>query len=309
MLPYHALDNLSPTMRKKFEAIGSYDPYQGLLVELNQSFHNSYNALIHETHQTLGEHGRPVIVLMRDHVTLFQNGGVEAAVIIPDLYHRLKAISHVSFGVFVTLANNGYGPLHEDNREDLERKRDLIIRTLAILDQEPIPAQFMDLQRLTLENALGILEATLRSGTVEQEAVRAFGEANAPLYLENAAISVGLELDVLHEVVGRWREAMEPGEWDKLHVVICAAHQARYREATKQYFLRLLGERESSGAGQEDRVIYGEHITELDAALDLLARHLVDRRASVELFNSRTRLQRDLMADAATAYLDELFRS
>ena len=38
----------------------------------------------------------------------------------------------------------------------------------------------------------------------------------------------------------------------------------------------------------------------------LLARHLVDQRASVDLFGSCTRLQRDLMSDGAHEYLVEL---
>lgn len=53
----------------------------------------------------------------------------------------------------------------------------------------------------------------------------------------------------------------------------------------------------------EDRVIYAEHIDEPKAALDLLARH---RRASIDLFGSSTRLQRDLMSDGATSYIEEL---
>ena len=44
----------------------------------------------------------------------------------------------------------------------------------------------------------------------------------------------------------------------------------------------------------------------LKAAMDLLARHLVDQRASVDLFGSCTRLQRDLMSDGAREYLAEL---
>lgn len=42
------------------------------------------------------------------------------------------------------------------------------------------------------------------------------------------------------------------------------------------------------------------------AALKLLARHLVDSTASLSFFDNAHRLQQDLMSDAATAYLDVL---
>ncbi|MGB9155449.1 MAG: hypothetical protein WCB20_03085, partial [Chthoniobacterales bacterium] len=42
-------------------------------------------------------------------------------------------------------------------------------------------------------------------------------------------------------------------------------------------------------------------------ALDLLARHIVDQRASNLLFGDRRRLQEDLLADAASAEVRKLF--
>ena len=53
-------------------------------------------------------------------------------------------------------------------------------------------------------------------------------------------------------------------------------------------------------------MIYAEHIHDVDAALDLLARHIIDQRASIELFNDPHRLQQDLMSDGAAAYLNKL---
>ena len=88
--------------------------------------------------------------------------------------------------------------------------------------------------------------------------------------------------------------------------VRCAAHQGRYRETTLQYFQRLLYEREGFSAKHEDRVVYAEHINDPQAALELLARHIVDQRASIDLFGDPTRLQEDLMSDGAEAYLQEL---
>jgi hypothetical protein len=302
----HLHDNFNPYTKKKFEAIHGYDPYESEIKKLNQAFHHSYNHLIHATHEKLGKDDTPVIIMFGDHVMLLHDGISETVEVIPDLYRRIKSISHVSFGVYVSLAENGYGICKDEVREDLEFKAGLIRKVLSILDEEPIPGNIMETQRKTLENALKVIDDVLASGVVEESRLKAFGEENVPLYLDNAALGAMLELDVLHETVMKWKEQIGPENWKSIYVVICAAHQARYRETSKQYFQRLLHEQDGIGADKEDRVIYAEHIHDVDGALDMLARHLVDQRASVELFNDRTRLQQDLMSDGAAKYLKEL---
>lgn len=302
-------ENLNPHTRKKFEALSTYDPYESLISELNQAFHQTYNHFIHQTHETLGQAGSPVIIISGETITLYHDGQSETVNIVPGLYHRLKAISHVSFGIYITLASNGYGSLTDPIRRELEHEQNLMRQALAILDQEPIPEELLPTQRATLENALGIIRSVLERGSVDEDELTAFARENAPLYLENAANSAQLELDLLHETVMRWREMIgEPG-WGSLYVVICAGHQARYRELTRQYFQKLLKEEELRGAQGENRVVYAEHIYEVDAALDLLARHINDRHASEAFFGTSTRLQEDLMSDAAAGYLAKLLGS
>jgi hypothetical protein len=118
---------------------------------------------------------------------------------------------------------------------------------------------------------------------------------------------VCIELEQLHTLIGRWRNHLGERRWAGLYVVICAAHQPRYREATCQYFGRLLHQPEGHGAEREDRLVYGEGLCDVDAALDLLARHIVDQRASNLLFGDRRRLQEDLLADAASTEVRKLF--
>jgi hypothetical protein len=302
-------EELNPYTRKKFEAIHSYDPFESVITALNQDFHHSYNMLIHNTHQSLGSRGYPVIIMERDRVILLHDGKQESFEVIPHLYHLIKAISHISFGIYVILANNDFGPLKEEVRHDLLLKQELIKEALSILDEEPIPANHLESQRRTLQNGLTMIEDVLASGDVDPEQIRNFGINNAPLYLENAALTVSLELDVLHETVMKWKGKVGPENWANVYVVVCAGHQARYREASKQYFQRLLHDKEGPGADLESRVVYAESIHDTDAALDLLARHIIDQRASIELFSDRSRLQQDLMSDGAAAYLEKLLPS
>jgi len=302
----HIPENCNPFTREKFEAITTYDQYEGAITDLNQSFHESYNNLIHRTYEKLGKENSPVIIMAHEEVMLFFRDEQETINIIPRLYHQLKGIGHVSFGVYVTLADNGYGELRDDIRENLENQKFLIERGLSYLDYEPLPMKYMPTQRKMLETALEIIEEVLETGLVVKDKVLEYGKRSAPWYLEGAAISARLEIDELHKTVMQWKEYMGPENWENIHVVVCAAHQGRYREATLQYFQRLLGEEAGLAAEKEDRVIYAEHIDEPRAAMDLLARHMVDQRASVDLFGSCTRLQRDLMSDGAHEYLQEL---
>lgn len=299
-------ENCNPFTREKFEAITSYDQYEGAITDLNQAFHESYNNLIHRTFERLGKEHTPVIIMAHEEVMLFHMGEQETINVIPELYHQLKGIGHVSFGVYVTLADNGYGELREDIRGNLEQQRYLIERGLSYLDVEPLPMKLMPTHRKMLETALEIIDEVLADGMVVEEKVLEYGQKSAPWYLEGASIGARLEIDELHETVMNWKAQMGAENWENIYVVVCAAHQGRYREATLQYFQRLLHEAEGSGAEMEDRVIYAEHIEEPKAAMDLLARHLVDQRASVDLFGSCTRLQRDLMSDGAHEYLVEL---
>ena len=299
-------ENCNPFTKEKFEAITTYDQYEGAITDLNQSFHESYNNMIHHTFEKLGKEHTPVIIMAHEEVMLFHRGEQETINVIPKLYHQLKGIGHVSFGVYVTLADNDYGQLRDDIREHLEGQKYLIERGLSFLDIEPLPMKYMSTHRKMLETALEIINLVLDDGMVTEEKVLEYGQKSAPWYLEGAAIGARLEIDELHQTVMGWKEQMGEENWENIHVVVCAAHQGRYREATLQYFQRLLHEEEGLAAEMEDRVIYAEHIDEPKAAMDLLARHLVDQRASIDLFGSCTRLQRDLMSDGAREYLSEL---
>jgi len=299
-------ENCNPFTKEKFEAIESYDNYDDAITDLNQAFHESYNNMIHRTYERLGKETTPVIVMVHEEVMLFHDGKQETVNVIPELYHKLKGIGHVSFGVYVTLADNGYGELRPDIQENLERQKLLIERGLKYLEFDPLPMKYMATQRLTLESARDIITEVLAAGEVDEDKLLVFGKKSAPLYLEGAAIGAKLEIETLHETVVNWIERIGDENWENIHVVVCAAHQGRYRETTLQYFQQLLQEEAGLAAEMEDRVIYAEHIDDPKAALDLLARHLVDRRASIDLFGSATRLQRDLMSDGASEYLEEL---
>ena len=76
-------------------------------------------------------------------------------------------------------------------------------------------------------------------------------------------------------------------------------HQARVGSLQMQYFRALLEHPEEARL----RLLYAENARNEAGALRVLATHLLDMKASQAFFGNPTRLQRDILADATTAYI------
>ena len=296
----------NPYTLRKLDEARSLPPRTGPLAVANIGFHETYTRLVE---QTLGELGErlPVILLIGDDLTLLCDGKTQREQVIPAHYHELKALAHIAFGIELSLMANGNGPLADVTARELQTKRAQILDAKPAADILLKPTASQAPVEL-LRNALALVDRVLEDRVVDLEQLRPGIRALARLALEVGRLAVRIELERLHDLVGRWRGHLGEARRAHLYVVICGNHQPRYREAASQYFARLLQEPEGFAAEREERLLYGEGIGEVDAALDLLARHIVDQRASRLLFGDRRHLQKDLLADAATAQLEALFR-
>jgi hypothetical protein len=270
---------------------------------INLSFHETYTRLVEQVLAQLGG-SVPVIVLIGDDATLLCDNREEREQAIPPRYHELKALGHLAFGVQLTLMANGSGRLTELTVNELHEKRAQIRETEAngvcSSQTNKAPAEL-------LCRARALVDRVLAEGVVDFDRLQKHIRALAAHALETAQLAVCIELEQLHDLLGRWRKIPGETRWAGLYVVICGGHQPRYREATCQYFGRVLHQPDGAGAQREDRMVYAEGLCDIDSALDLLARHIVDQRASNLLFGDRRRLQEDLLADAASTEVRKLF--
>src|SRR6266513_1749341 len=204
---------------------------------------------------------------------------------------------------------NGSGRLTELTASELHKKHAQIRQAQVAINASPRSASSSQMMKAPAElcRARTLVDRVLAEGVVEFDRLHEHVRALASHALDTAQLAVCIELEQLHALLSRWRNDLGEPRWAGLYVVICGAHQPRYREATCQYFGQLLHEPEGSGAEREDRLVYGEGLGDIDAALDLLARHIVDQRASNLLFGDRRRLQEDLLADAANTKVRKLF--
>jgi hypothetical protein len=279
----------------------------------NVGFHETYTRLVEQVLAQLGE-SVPVVVLIGDDATLLYDGAEQREQVIPPRYHELKALAHLAFGVQLTLMANGTGRLTELTANELREKRSQIREAQAAANVRPASASSTPTVTVApnapaelLCRARTLVDRVLAEGVVDFERLQEHVRALASHALKTAQLAVCIELEQLHALIGQWRNNLGATRCAGLYVVICGTHQPRYREATCQYFGQLLHQPEGSAAEREDRLVYGEGLCDVDAALDLLARHIVDQRASNLLFGDRRRLQEDLLADAASTEVRKLF--
>jgi hypothetical protein len=299
----------NPYTQRKLAEARDLSPRNGPFAAINVGFHETYTRLVEQVLAQLGD-SVPVVVLIGDDATLLCDGREQREQVIPIQYHELKALAHLAFGVQLTLMANGSGHLTELTTSELHEKRAWIRDAQAAANSASSTPTVTIPPKAPAEllcRARTLIDRVLSGGIVDFERLHENIRALASHALETAQLAVCIELEQLHALLGRWRNDLGEGRWAGLYVVICGAHQPRYREAACQYFGRLLHQPEGYGAEREDRLVYGEGLCDVNTALDLLARHIVDQRASNLLFGDRRRLQEDLLADAANAEVRKLF--
>ena len=268
------------------------------LDRLNAAFRDTYRSA--KARQV----ARTVIVLNGDQALLLRGNATAAeAEVRPYLYHRLKSVDHVALALYLELLAMDEGSLTGPARERWAGLRALAAQARAGLGAPFAPGPVLERQQLILDRSLAVMDGLLKAGRGSRAQAAAFAaELSAPL-MANVADGAALQLEALHRVVTQWRKAMPASEWDALKVVLIGAHMPREGEVNFQYFSRLLGQPKEG-----DRIIYAEGLWDVKDALDLLATHGVDRGLGEAFFGDPERMHRDLLADAAKAWLARTFR-
>jgi len=240
----------------------------------------------------------PVLVVEGDLLHLVRGPAQTEALIRPPGYHALKAVAHVPFALRLMLEALAGAPFTPEASARLREYRRLVQAVRGDLAGRFQPGPERARQERILDASLALLDDALAQGQLSSAQLTAFTEAMAPLLTANVAAAAGLQLACLDGAVTRWRATLGP-LWPALQVVILGPHMPRDGEVTWQYFSRLLGQPREGG-----RIVYAEGLRTVAQALDLLATHRVDQAAATAFFKDPERMHRDLLADAATAWLD-----
>jgi hypothetical protein len=245
----------------------------------------------------------PIVLVQGDDLVLRHAGRRTRTRVTPALYHDLKAVSHVPLAVHALLAHAGDGELGERRLGELRRYREKVVAAEKALAGRGFSEAQRGRQARLLRQSRVFLDAVLRDRRVVGEALRGYVRRVRPLLDANAAEAARAQLDALHRQMADWKTGMTAGEWGRLRVVVMGSALPRKDNLAVQFFARLLGE-----AGEGRRIVYAEGIFDEGRALGLLATHLADTEVGADFFDDPRRMHRDLLADAARDYLDELFR-
>jgi hypothetical protein len=242
-----------------------------------------------------------VIVVEGDELVLLRQGKRTVVRVIPDVYHTLKAVSHVPLAIYVSLAYTEDGAVGEELRNELRSFRDKVQKATNHLAGRGLSPALMQRQQEILSAAERFLDALLQSGAVKQADLVGFTRKMAPLILANAADAAQSQLSALQQQITAWRQAMPVAEWDKLRVIVMGSALPRRGNVAVQYFSRVLGTQ-----GEGGRLVYAESLFEESRAVNLLGTHLLDSKIGVAFFDDAQRMHRDLLADAAAEILKQM---
>jgi len=240
---------------------------------------------------------RPVMVRLADRLIFLHRGQKDVVTIQSARYQRAKELSHVPLALQLWLGEHDAEPLSAATRSALTVFESRLQHELTT---ESGPGAEV------LQASLACMQTLLKSGTVDTAGLRSLAQTVARPTRALMLEATREELVALDRGVARWTRDFDAQAWAALRVLICANHQARYRESATLYFERLLAERQAAGAKAERRLIYAENARTEDEAIHLLATHELDQQLASVFLGDPYALQQNVLGDEASAVVREL---
>ena len=276
-------------------APGSND---ALLQALNQSCLEAYSA---GRQQYIADPG-PLIIVGSD-LTFIANGRETHADYTPALYTALKTLSHPYLGTIVLLEPFLDDPAaHQDAwRPHLEAVRRETQAVMPHLGELGLDSDSVTRNRFILEHMLAFMDGALAKGSYSKADLAELGRELGPLLLANATLAARAQIDAMKEAVDHWRAQVGEDVWSKVLVMIEVPRQPRAGNLQYAFFRYALGERART------QLVFAENLFERKSVMQLVGTIEADRGLSEFTFGEELRMERDLLADAADAYLRRVF--
>ncbi len=277
------------------------------LVALNKLFLDAYK----ERQAFVKTNTSPLIVADFSSLILYWNGVTETNLTIPAVYHALKTMAHVPFGIYLRVdpySRRDTTLIPQDVVDELESYLENIRLSEMSLQDAGFSSEQSVRQHLILAECKAYLTNVFATGRASRPELLSFAHRVAPLMLANADEAAAAQLDRTHAAVMRWKRKIPPEEWKQLVVVVRGFQMPRRLNILTQYFAKVLNE-PSHKLGyplESRRLIYAEFIMNNKDHLDLMATTFIDGDASEVFFGDRWRMSRDVLADGAKAYLKQI---
>ena len=260
----------------------------------NQIFHEAYAASRDDVRQESA-----ILVVLPTELALHHRGKRQTFPYSRPSFGRAKSAAHIAVALF-TLAQDGRA-----NTPDRSQWAHLAGHIRSILDgPRAMESQPIDQEiRALLENCQRFVRiAHDRASEAAQGEFAEFASDAGRRILSITELATRDQIAGLHEAVDQALRTLSNAEQRELQVVVVGDHQARTRSLGMQYFKRRFHER----SGADERVTYGENISNEEEALALAATRQLDKLIARAFFGDEKRLQRDVLGDAAMRCLDEM---
>ena len=281
------ISTMTPFMANAFQGDGQ------LFNDLNMAGRSAYA----KEHSKLLPEGLPIF-LITDKVTLINGRKLGERPYTPPLYNQLKSIAHLSLGIAAAGLFAQETPNDPSWRASLADMRTKAISAKTRLDSSVFNAAQKQRQVQLIDLSVAYIDRALANQSFDPAALKAYALTTAPLLLANTTDAANAQLEALDEAVKDLAKQISPEAWGRSMAIITGPKTAREGNLQSQYFLFAFGEK---ATGQ--RVQYMENIFDEDQALSVLQTILTDRKIGGLFFNDPSRMERDLLSDAATAEL------
>ncbi|MEO6602385.1 MAG: hypothetical protein ABIQ16_21065 [Polyangiaceae bacterium] len=256
----------------------------------NQLFHDGYSAARDEVREQV-----PILVLLPSELVLHRHSERHGVSYSRPRFAQAKSAAHIAVALFaITCTQEG---------QSGAGVAQLIGHIAAALnaprpsDEVPIDTEIRDLLSCCLNFANAAHERR-----ASEQARAAFASDAGPRVLRITELATCEQIAGLHAAVDALLSLLSAGDRAKLQVVVVGDHQARARSLGMQYFKRRFQEE----PGADERITYGENITDEAEAIALVATRRLDKRIAKAFFGDENRLQRDVLGDAAKRCLDSM---
>jgi hypothetical protein len=266
----------------------------------NHLFRSAYAEAREALQSRLGSPAHPVLVKLDADLILYAEDARTSYQIQSEGFTWLKTLCHVPLALAL-LARQGAQPPWQL----------AALRHYCTEARHALPALWDEELRHNnqqlLEASLALLHTWPHAPEQGHTRLQDYAHTVEPLLERNLYAAAQDELCCLHRTVTQLRTTVLRQTWQRVLVVVCGSHQARYHELAKRYFQTLFDEREGEGASGERRVLYGEGIAEESQALRLLAGQLLDRELGRWFLHNSLSLQQDVLGKAVESVLKRLF--
>lgn len=247
-------------------------------------------------------YGDVPVFIVSDKVTLIKGRHLGSRPYTPVLYDQLKSLSHLSLGIAgagIFAMETPGDPAWRTMLQDLRSKANAAKERLNMAVFTPVQKER---QVELIDRSLDYIGRALAKPAIDPQELKTYSDLVAPLLLANATEAAQAQIEALDQAVKDLAKQLTPDEWSRASAVITGPKTAREGNLQTQYFLFAWNEKSPGG-----RVLYMESIFDDDQALAVLQTVLNDRKVGALFFNEPSRMERDLLADAATVELMRRF--